>query len=106
MVPETARRTRRKPFALPAELRNRAFPWGVDNVQKTNELWLANKGEILKLPQQEQAAMMHTFVSLGTNIVARTPVVKAEMESFRRLSTPNGRSDFILSSLPSAACLL
>jgi TRAP-type C4-dicarboxylate transport system substrate-binding protein len=58
-----------------------AFPWGVNNVQKTNELWLANKGEILKLPPQEQASMMQTFVSIGTNIVAQNPVVKAEMVS-------------------------
>jgi len=62
-----------------------AFPWGVSNVQKTNELWLANKGEILKLPPQEQASMMQTFVSLGTNIVAQNPVVKAEMEKLQAL---------------------
>jgi hypothetical protein len=59
--------------------------WGVNNVQKTNELWLANKGEILKLPPQEQASMMQTFVSIGTNIVAQNPVVKAEMEKLQAL---------------------
>jgi TRAP-type C4-dicarboxylate transport system substrate-binding protein len=62
-----------------------AFPWGVNNVQKTNELWLANKGEILKLPPQEQASMMQSFVSLGTNIVAQNSVVKAEMEKLQAL---------------------
>jgi TRAP-type transport system periplasmic protein len=55
----------------------------VNNVQRTNELWLANKGEILKLPPQEQASMMQTFVALGTNIVAQNPVVKAEMEKLQ-----------------------
>jgi TRAP-type C4-dicarboxylate transport system substrate-binding protein len=62
-----------------------AFPWGVNNVQKTNALWLANKGEILNLPAQEQASMMQTFVSLGTNIVAHNPVVKAEMDKLQAL---------------------
>ena len=62
-----------------------AFPWGVNNVQKTNELWIANKGEILKLPPPQQASMMHTFVSLGTSIVAQNPAVKAEMEKLQAL---------------------
>ena len=62
-----------------------AFPWGVNNVQKTNELWIANKGEILKLPPQQQASMMQTFVSLGTSIVAQNPAVKAEMEKLQAL---------------------
>jgi hypothetical protein len=55
--------------ALGRAAEQQAFPWGVNNVQKTNALWLANKGEILNLPAQEQASMMQAFVSLGTNIV-------------------------------------
>ena len=62
-----------------------AFPWGVENVKKSNELWLANKGEILKLPPQEQASMMQSFVSLGTGIVAQNPAVKTEMEKLQAL---------------------
>ena len=62
-----------------------AFPWGVENVKKSNELWLANKGEILKLPPQEQASMMQSFVSLGTSIVAQNPAVKTEMEKLQAL---------------------
>jgi hypothetical protein len=69
---------------LPAA-EQQAFPWGVNNVQKTNALWLANKGEILNLPPQEQASMMQSFVSLGTNIVAQNPVVKAEMDKLQAL---------------------
>ena len=36
----------------------KVFPWGVENVKKSNALWLENKGEILKLPAAEQDAMM------------------------------------------------
>jgi TRAP-type C4-dicarboxylate transport system substrate-binding protein len=36
------------------------FPWGVDNVKKSNALWLENKGEVLKLAPAEQDAMMKT----------------------------------------------
>ena len=62
-----------------------AFPWGVDNVKNSNELWLANKGEILKLPAAEQDAMMRTFVALGTKIVEETPAVKAEFVTLQSL---------------------
>ena len=62
-----------------------AFPWGVNNVKRSNELWLANKGEILNLPAQEQISMMQTFVSLGTSIVAQNSAVKAEMDRLQTL---------------------
>jgi TRAP-type C4-dicarboxylate transport system substrate-binding protein len=62
-----------------------AFPWGVNNVKRSNELWLANKGEILNLPAQEQTSMMQSFVALGTSIVAQNPAVKAEMDRLQAL---------------------
>jgi hypothetical protein len=62
-----------------------AFPRGVNNVKRANELWLANKGEILHLPPHEQTSMMQTFVSLGTSIVAQNPTVKAEMDRLQIL---------------------
>jgi TRAP-type C4-dicarboxylate transport system substrate-binding protein len=61
------------------------FPWGVNNVKRSNELWLANKGEILNLPAQEQISMMQSFVSIGTSIVAQNPAVKAEMDRLQTL---------------------
>ena len=36
------------------EAEQKAFPWVLDNNKKSYEIWLANKGEILKLPAAEQ----------------------------------------------------
>jgi TRAP-type C4-dicarboxylate transport system substrate-binding protein len=60
------------------EAEQQAFGWVQDNNKKANELWLANKGEILKLSPQEQDSMMKSFVALGTRIVEQNPAVKAE----------------------------
>ena len=54
------------------------FAWGVENLKKSNDAWLANKGEILKLAPAEQDAMMASFVALGTRIVEQNPAAKAE----------------------------
>ena len=67
------------------EAEQQAFPWGVANVAKTNAAWLANKGEILKLPPQEQAAMMQDFAAIGTRLVEQNPAVKAEMVKLQGL---------------------
>jgi len=60
------------------EAEQQVFPWVQANNKKANELWLANKGEILKLSPQEQDSMMKSFVALGTKIVEQNPAVKAE----------------------------
>ena len=65
------------------EAEQTAFPWVLDNNKKANEAWLANKGEILKLPAQEQATMMTSFVALGTKIVEQNPAVKAEFDKLK-----------------------
>ena len=62
------------------EAEQQVFPWVLDNMKKSNEAWLANKGEILKLAPAEQDAMMASFVALGTKIVEANPAVKAEFE--------------------------
>jgi TRAP-type transport system periplasmic protein len=61
------------------------FPWGVDNVKKSNALWLENKGEVLKLAPAEQDAMMKTFAAVGTRIVEQTAPVKAEFVKLQAL---------------------
>jgi TRAP-type transport system periplasmic protein len=63
----------------------KVFPWGVENVKKSNALWLENKGEILKLPAAEQDAMMKQFVAIGTRIVEQAPAVKAEFVTLQSL---------------------
>jgi TRAP-type C4-dicarboxylate transport system substrate-binding protein len=54
------------------------FAWAVENLKKSNDAWLANKGEMLKLAPAEQDAMMVSFVALGTRIVEQNPAAKAE----------------------------
>jgi TRAP-type C4-dicarboxylate transport system substrate-binding protein len=61
------------------------FPWGVENVKKSNALWLENKGEILKLPPAEQDGMMKSFIAVGTKIVEQTAPVKAEFVKLQTL---------------------
>ena len=61
------------------------FAWGVENLKKSNDAWLANKGEILKLAPAEQDAMMASFQAIGAKIVEQTPAVKAEFETLKKL---------------------
>ena len=65
------------------EAEQKAFPWVLGNNKKANETWLANKGEILKLPPAEQETMMKNFVALGTKIVEANPAVKGEFEKLK-----------------------
>jgi len=67
------------------EAEQKAFPWVLDNNKKSYETWVANKGEILKLPAAEQEAMMKNFVALGTKIVEANPAVKKEFEILNTL---------------------
>jgi TRAP-type C4-dicarboxylate transport system substrate-binding protein len=67
------------------EAEQKAFPWVLDNNKKANEAWLANKGEILKLPAAEQEKMMKDFVALGTKIVDANPVVKKEFDALKKV---------------------
>ena len=60
------------------EAEQKAFPWVLENNKKSYEAWVANKGEIVSLPAQEQETMMKNFVALGTKIVEANPAVKAE----------------------------
>jgi len=67
------------------EAEQQAYPWGVENVKKSTELWKANKGEILELPPAEKASMMKTFVEIGTKIVEQNPAVKTEFVKLKAL---------------------
>jgi len=66
------------------EAEKQVFAWGVENLKKSNDAWVANKGEILKLAPAEQDAMMASFQALGAKLVEGNPAVKAE---FARLKT-------------------
>jgi len=67
------------------EAEKQVFAWGVENLKKSNDAWVANEGEILKLAPAEQDAMMASFQALGAKIVEATPPVKAEFERLKKL---------------------
>jgi TRAP-type C4-dicarboxylate transport system substrate-binding protein len=67
------------------EAEQKAFPWVLDNNKKANDVWLANKGEILKLPAAEQEKMMKDFLAIGTKIVDSNPVVKKEFDVLKKV---------------------
>jgi TRAP-type C4-dicarboxylate transport system substrate-binding protein len=67
------------------EAEQQAFPWGVENVKKSNAAWKANGGEIISLAPAEQASMMQSFVALGARIVEQNPAVKAEFAKLKAL---------------------
>jgi TRAP-type transport system periplasmic protein len=71
------------------EAEQQAFPWGVENVKKSNAAWRANGGEILALAPAEQSSMMQSFVSLGAKIVEQHPAVKAEFSKLKALVDAN-----------------
>lgn len=41
------------------------YQWGVDNVTRANAVWIENGGEILSLPEDQQAQMMEGFALTG-----------------------------------------
>lgn len=61
------------------------FAWGVANVERSNQVWLANKGEILKLAPAEQQSMMSSFIKLGSQLVEKTPAAKPELDKLLAL---------------------
>ena len=67
------------------EAEQQAFPWVIDNNKKAYETWVANKGEILKLPAQEQETMMKNFVAIGTKIVDGNAGVKKEFDVLKNV---------------------
>jgi TRAP-type transport system periplasmic protein len=67
------------------EAEQKAFPWGVENVKRSNADWAAHGGEIIALAPAEQTAMMASFVLLGTKIVEQNPAVKSEFDKLKAL---------------------
>ena len=54
------------------------FPWGVENVARSEKVWTDNGGQIIELPAAEQEAMMTQFRTIGAEIVGADPAVKGE----------------------------
>lgn len=61
------------------------FPWGVENVQKTYQIWSENGGVVNKLSNEDQARMEAEFQELSSTLVDADPAVKAEYERLKAL---------------------
>lgn len=56
------------------------FPWGVQNVERANAVWIENGGEILSLPEAEHSALMARFAEVGMTAIKGDPAVVEEYE--------------------------
>jgi TRAP-type C4-dicarboxylate transport system substrate-binding protein len=62
------------------------FPWTTQAIQRANQAWTQNGGELLQLPPPEQDRMMREFEALGTSIMAQNAAVKAEYDLLARVA--------------------
>lgn len=51
------------------------FPWGVENVERANGVWLENGGEIHTLSEEDQAELTATFAAVADEVIADEPDV-------------------------------
>ena len=55
--------------------------WGIDNVARTNAVWLEKGGEIFELSPEDRARMTETFKTVSDQILSADPDVAAEYET-------------------------
>jgi TRAP-type C4-dicarboxylate transport system substrate-binding protein len=81
---------------LPAEVRaavvevgaavdKEAYGFASALVERASKGWVANGGELLRLPAAEQAKMMGELKALGGQLLAQNPLVKAEYEELLKV---------------------
>ena len=63
-----------------------AFSFASALIERANKDWLANGGQLLKLPAPEQAKMMAELKVLGTQLLSANPQVKAEYDELVRVA--------------------
>ncbi len=63
----------------------KVFPWGVENVKKTYQIWTDNQGVVNQLSADDQARMEKDFSKLADDLLASQPDVKAEYEKLKAL---------------------
>jgi len=56
------------------------LPWGIANVERANQAWIDNGGEIIGLPPEERAQMMAEFERIGLEIIGRNVAAATELE--------------------------
>ena len=79
--------------ALPADLRKivdedaakaakAVDPWEVDFYNKQRKVWTDSKGEIIALPEAEQATMIKSLSTVGSDLAKKHPELKADFDIF------------------------
>ncbi len=63
-----------------------AFSFASALIERANKDWMANGGQLLKLPAAEQAKMMADLKSLGTQLLSTNPQVKGEYDELLRVA--------------------
>ncbi|QYU69564.1 TRAP transporter substrate-binding protein [Leptolyngbya sp. 15MV] len=67
-----------------ARIDRELFAWTTQAIAAANQAWTQNGGEIIRLPDAEQARMMTELAALGESIMAQNPAVKAEYDALAR----------------------
>ncbi|MDQ0317409.1 TRAP transporter substrate-binding protein [Amorphus orientalis] len=67
------------------EAEEEVFPWGVENVQRTYDIWEQNGGEIYHLPSEEQTKLLSEFNQLAEQLVSENEAVEAEYDRLKAL---------------------
>lgn len=67
------------------EAEQAVLQWGIDNVERSNQAWLDNGGEIYRLSPEEQADMMARFEEIGGKLLSQDQAVWAEYERLREV---------------------
>ncbi|MFC6487171.1 TRAP transporter substrate-binding protein [Nitratireductor sp. GCM10026969] len=61
------------------------FDWGVENVERTYQVWQDNGGIVNELAPEERQRMLDEFAELAGTLVEADPALKAEYERLRKL---------------------
>ena len=61
------------------------LPWGIANVERANQTWLDNGGEILTLSAEDKARMDATFKEVGERILSEDEKTAAEYERLMKV---------------------
>lgn len=51
------------------------FPWGVENVERSETAWLENGGKIHQLPEDQLAELQDTFATVAEDVLSDEPAV-------------------------------
>jgi len=63
-----------------------AFSFATALIEKANNDWQANGGQLLKLPAGEQAKLMADLKALGTQLLSANPAVKGEYDELLKVA--------------------